>query len=224
MNCKQFHDHLDDYVDGMLSQEQSQSMQQHEAGCLDCQHALGQQQALMQALKSMPAPKMRPGFAQQAIKRATEPQQQHHRRGFVTGFGSALVAGLALWMVVTAMLPNNEAVMQEDVMQVMLSLHQESTINLAFNAPKDLVGAKISLILPANVEVIGFPGQREITWITDLNKGQNILPLPLKASAAVDDFLVASIESGQSKKTFRIQIEVTNQGRTELVITPANMV
>lgn len=221
MDCKQFHEQIDDYCDGLLNSTQVTEMQQHDTQCLGCSQTLEQHQVLIEAMRRMPAPKMRPGFAQQAIKRATE--QPHHRRGFVTGFGSALVAGLALWMVVAVLLPDKE-IEQGNVAQVMLLLHQESTVNLAFNAPKDLKGAKITLILPENIEVVGFPGQRKIVWNTTLNEGKNILPLPLKASAIVNGHLVASIESGNSKKLFRIHIEVSDQSRTELVIQPAAVV
>lgn len=221
MDCKQFHKQIDDYCDGLLGSTEAEKMQQHGSLCSGCRQALEQHQAMIEAMRSMPAPQMRPGFAQQAIKRATE--QSHHSSGFVTGFGSALVAGLALWMMVAVLLPDKD-IDQGDVAQVMLSLHQESTINLAFNAPKDLQGATITLTLPENIEVVGFPGQRTIAWNTSLKEGKNILSLPLKASTVVNSHLVASIESGSSKKQFRIHIEVTEQSRTEILIQPIAIV
>ena len=222
MDCKHFQDHVDDYADGLLHEDLQRQAMQHLEICSDCREHLAEHQELLQVMKDLPVPQMRPGFMQQALKRATE-QKSHHRRGFVKGFSSALVAGLVLWTVTFLMLPDQEA-MQGDVAQVMLTLHEERTINLVFEAPDQLAEAKVTLILPANVEVVGFPGQREIAWRTPLNKGKNILPLPLKANGLVDDQLVARIESGTSKKTFVIKISGVEDGRSTMILKPDSLV
>jgi hypothetical protein len=224
MNCEQLREQLDDYADGLLSADQVLAMQSHAADCSHCQSLLAQQEAMIQALRTMPTPPMRPGFTQQSLKRAVE-HKQHHRRGFATGFSSALAASVALWVVVSFMMPPEQlqspaqAQLQtqpEGVAQVSLALYQESTVNLVFYSPKPVSDAKLSITLPENVEVVGFPGERVISWQTALTEGQNILPLPLKANAAVNSQLLASIESGSSKKTFRLQIGVSESGRTGL--------
>ena len=222
MDCKHFHEHLDDYADGLLPEDLQCQITQHLEACPDCRERLAEHQELLQALKAMPAPHMRPGFMQQALKRATE-HKSHHRRGFVKGFSSALVAGLVLWTVTFLMLPNQEAI-QGDVVQVTLSLNEERTVNLVFDTPEQLADAKVTLMLPANVEVVGFPGQREIAWRTPLNKGKNILPLPLKANGLVDDQLVASIESGSNKKTFVIRVSGVKKGHSTMILRPDSLV
>lgn len=214
MNCEQLQRQMDDHADGLLSAGQAQALQQHAAGCDSCRQRLARQEELLQALRAMPVPPARPGFAQQALKRAVE-QKQHHRRGFATGFSTALAAGVALWVVVSYMLPGGQPA-PEGVAQVRLALYQESTVNLAFHSPKAVAEATLSITLPENVELVGFPGERVIAWQTSLTAGQNILPLPLRANGAVTSQLLASIESGGSKKSFRLQIGVAEPGRTGL--------
>lgn len=224
MNCKQLEARLDDYADGLLSATEVEAMQRHAASCVPCRQQLEQQEQIIQALRAMPVPPMRPGFAQKALKRAVE-QKQHHRRGFATGFSTAIAASVALWLVMTFMMPGGDiAQLQsppatqaeaEGVAQVKLALYQESTVNLVFYSPKAVSGATLSITLPEHVEVVGFPGERVIAWQTSLSAGQNILPLPLRADALVHSELLASVQSGSSKKSFRLQIGVTESGRTE---------
>jgi len=79
--------------------------------------------------------------------------------------------------------------------------------------------ATLSITLPENIEIAGFPGERMIAWQASLTEGKNILPLPLRANAAVNSQLLASIESGSSKKIFRLQIDVSESGRTGLPLS-----
>lgn len=226
MNCNQLQARLDDYTDGLLSATEVEAMQRHAAACPPCQQKMAQQEQMIQALRAMPVPAMRPGFTQQALKRAVE-QKQHHRRGFATGFSTALAAGVALWVAVSFMMPGADVTQPqlqpqpaaqaeaEGVAQVQLALYQESTVNLVFHSPKPVSDATLSITLPENVELVGFPGERVIAWQTSLSEGQNILPLPLRANALTNSELLASIESGSSKKSFRLQIGVSESGRTE---------
>jgi len=214
MNCEQLREQLDDYADGLLSTNDVQAIRSHASNCSHCNALLARQNELIQALRSLPAPPMRPGFAQQALKRAVE-QKQHHRRGFATGFSSALAAGVALWVVVTFTLPN-EQIRQSGIEQVRLALYQESRVNLVFYSPSPVSDAKLSIALPENVEIVGFPGERVISWQTSLTEGQNILPLPLRANAPVNSELLASIESGSSKKSFRLRIDAPEPDHTGL--------
>lgn len=212
MECTQWQQRLDDYVDGQLSAVDMSAMQQHVAVCPDCRVLLEQQDQLMQSLRTMPVPPLRPGFTPQALKLAVV-QGQQRRRGFATGFSSALAAGVALWAVVTFMMPDR-SLQPDGVAQVQLALYQESTVNLVFYSPKPVSSATLSIALPDNVELVGFPGERTISWQTALTEGQNVLPLPLRASGQVSSQLLASIESGGSKKSFHVQIGVFEPGST----------
>lgn len=230
MNCKQLQGRLDDYADGLLSAIEVEAMQRHAAACTGCRQQLARQEEMLAALRTMPVPPMRPGFTQQVLKRAAE-QKQHHRRGFATGFSTALAAGVALWVAVSFVMPGSDPIQPQlppssqaeaesaGVAQVQLALYQESTVNLVFYSPNAVSSATLSISLPENVEIVGFPGERVIAWQTSLSEGQNILPLPLRANSLASSELLAKIESGNSKKSFRVQIGVSESGQTGLPAT-----
>jgi hypothetical protein len=85
-----------------------------------------------------------------------------------------------------------------------------------FNSAKPLKGATLSLALPANVELVGYGDQRELSWQTDLREGANLLELPLIARGATKGELVAHLSHGGSGKTFRLKIEIDNAGRSDM--------
>jgi len=63
-------------------------------------------------------------------------------------------------------------------------------------------------VLPEGVEIDGFAGQREITWLTSLREGRNVLPLTLIATAPVSGELLATLQHGDDSKTFRLKVTV----------------
>ncbi len=209
MNCTQLHNQLDDYLDGELSAEQRTHLETHVKECESCRTALSGARVIQEALRQMPAPPMRPGFASQAIKHAVN-QHGHHRRGFIAGFSTALAASVVVALFVGGFLPNMERSPQTAATPpVIISMQQPQTVNLVFDVATAMENATLSIILPDNVEIVGFPGQQEIAWQTSLYAGRNILPLPLKGIMHSSSALVASIEQGGRKKSIRIPIQVS---------------
>ena len=208
MNCEQFKLRLDDYLGcDLLPLEQAET-EKHVAHCQTCQARIKHAQAIQTELQALPAPKMRPGFAREAIAKATGgPEKKHHRRGFVAGFSTALAAGVAL-MAVIALLPNSMPENDISITQVAISLDQTQTVNLVFNSANTLEQATLTITLPDHVELAGLPGQRVISWQAPLKAGQNILPLPLRGLAQQQGELLASIEQGGKTKSIRVQVKV----------------
>ncbi len=210
MNCERLLTELDSYLDGDLSAEQRGQLEAHLAECEACRALVAEAQTVQEALREIPVPPMRPGFAGQAIKRATE-HHSHHRRGFIAGFSSALAASVLLALFIGKILPNMGSSPDSGVTPpVVISLQQPQTVNLVFDVATAMENATLSIELPDNVEVIGFPGQQVITWKTNLQPGRNILPLPLKGIMHSSSALVASIELEGRKKSIRIPIKVSD--------------
>jgi len=211
MNCEQLLNQLDDYLDGNLSGEKRDQLERHLGECEDCRISVTEAQEIQQALREIPVPPMRPGFSSQAIKRAID-HHSHHRRGFIAGFSSALAASLVVALFAGKFLPNMESPSGLDVSPpVVISLQQPRTVNLVFDVATAMENATISIELPENVEVPGFPGQQLISWKTSLQPGRNILPLPLKGIMHSSSALVASVELDGRKKSIRIPIEVSDK-------------
>jgi hypothetical protein len=201
MECQEFTAHLDDHLDGRADER---AMREHLAACGECrrryQHAL----AVQSALRKLTPPEVHPAFVERAIARAMRPEDAaaHPTRRAVLGM--ALAASMVLGLALGAFFSMREAPVQT----VTLAVERPETVRMVFSSAKPLQAATLSLALPENVELVGYAGQRELTWKTDLREGQNLLQLPLVAHGAVKDELFARLSHGTSTKTFRLKFEI----------------
>ena len=201
MDCRCFALQVDDWLDGRLNVAERQSMQSHVESCPGCRRGYGAAGALRAALRTLPAPALRPGFAERALAKAAAAP----RTGRQAVLGMALAASVVLGLGVAAIL---FAVRPEPVQTLVLTARQPEDVRLVFNAGKPLPGATLSLSLPENVEIVGYGERRELTWQTDLGEGGNLLRLPLVAHGPAGGELVARLSLGASSWTFRLRIKV----------------
>ena len=125
----------------------------------------------------------------------------------MTGAGGAIAAGLVLWMLGGMFLKTPE-IAEPAMPSIVMTLEEPRTINLVFSSATALANATMTVILPQGVEVMGFAGQREITWMTSLTKGKNILPLTLIATSPKGGELMATLRHAGDDRTFRVQVTV----------------
>ncbi len=170
-----------------------------------------QDQEILELLKDYPMAEASAGFYDRALVRAThEGTRRQRNRWLLTGFGSALAAGLVLWLIggffLTApQLPAPDA----SIPGVAMTLEAPRTVNLVFASKTALTGARLTVVLPDGIELAGFPGQREITWETSLVEGRNLLPLELVALTPAGGEVLARLEHQNRKRTFRLRVEVS---------------
>ena len=125
----------------------------------------------------------------------------------MTGAGGAIAAGLVLWMLGGMFLKTPE-IAEPAMPSIVMTLEEPRTINLVFSSATALANATMTVILPQGVEVMGFAGQREITWMTSLTKGKNILPLTLIATSSKGGELMATLRHDGDDRTFRVRVTV----------------
>lgn len=233
MNCTEFYKMIDDYCDGELNAERQVGFDAHRASCTTCQALMAAEDSMLASLKAMPVVGPSEGFIDRALHKAVESNVGHHQRhGFLVGFGSAAAAVMALWVVVgwfpsevsgpsqvavaPQQAPQQQAVQQQvassSVPELSIALSEERNVKLAFYSVKALQGARITIQIPENVALVGYPGQRELSWQVNLVEGDNFLRLPLKAMQAMDGQLVARIEHGSKVKTLRVNLKVGSEG------------
>ena len=170
-----------------------------------------QEQELLELLKDYPVPQAQAGFYDQALVQAAHQGTRRQRnRWMLTGFGSAIAAGLAIW-VITATLMTTPQVPDVDptIPGVTVMLEEEHTVRLMFASAMALDSATLTVSLPEGIELAGFPGQREITWETSLEEGKNLLPLTLIALTPAGGELLARLEHKDRSQTFRLRVEVS---------------
>ena len=170
-----------------------------------------EEQELLEMLKDYPAPEASAEFYDQALVRAAQQGTRRQRnRWLMTGFGSAIAAGLAIWAI-TAMLMTTPQVPQGEpaIPGVTIALEQEHTVRLVFASATALDSAVLTVSLPEGIELAGFPGQREISWETSLQEGKNLLPLTLIALTPAGGELLARLEHEDRNRTFRLRVDVS---------------
>ena len=172
--------------------------------------ANNQERELLELLREYPAPAADDGFYARALVRAThEGSKRQRNRWMLTGFGAAVAATIAAWMI-GGMLLNDPQLPEADsaIPGVTIALAEPRTVNLVFASAAALDSATLTVTLPDGIELDGFPGQREITWETSLSEGKNLLPLTLVAVTPTGGELLARLQHEDRNRTFRLRVEV----------------
>jgi hypothetical protein len=229
MNCIDFQKNIDDYCSGELDVELTGEYDSHFATCSACAKGVEDYKSLLVSIKSMPVVGPSEGFSERAIRMAVNQKgDSQHRRGFLVGFGSAAVAALALWVVVGVLpqqipLPvadNNGSVemakldtnIATSIPEFSIALNEQRDIKLSFYSSGELKGAQITLQIPENVALVGYPGRRELAWKTNLIKGDNFLRIPIVATGATGGQLVAQIGYRGKVKTLKVNLAIGARG------------
>jgi hypothetical protein len=144
------------------------------------------------------------------IKAARSGARRQRNRWLMTGFGSAIAAGLAIW-IMSGLLLNTSTMPQIDsqIPEVTIALEEPMTVNLVFASASALDSAVLTVILPEGIELEGFPGQKEISWETSLAEGKNRLPLKLVALTPHGGELLARLKHNDRDREFRLRVDVS---------------
>jgi anti-sigma factor RsiW len=211
MTCQQLIENIDDYLDG-LSPESSR-IDEHVASCADCQNRIARERRLRADLASYSVasvPRPDAGFFDRAIAKAIQQHgHQRIRKNWLRGLGGALAAGLAIWLSAGHWMDQGVSPAPAPP-QITMTLDEPRTVNLVFSSAIELRDTTLTLILPSGIEVSGFAGQREISWITSLREGRNVLPLKLVAVSPQGGELMATLQHEDDNKIFKMQITVTD--------------
>lgn len=206
MNCTQFQNMLDDYIDGDLSTIQLSHARSHLNECEQCQESYSQANALLSALKDIPVPPARFGYEKRVLSFLEEKsaKQTKHQSWFYAGFSSAIAASFALWLVFSPVsLLSTKA---EKMSTVNLLVQKQQTVDLVFNLANELPDATLTIELPEKIEIAGYAGKRQLSWKTALKKGANRLALPIIGSQEHSGILIARLTNNGKTKTFRVRI------------------
>ena len=211
MTCAYVNENLDAYTDGSLNAPETGMFDAHVTECADCQKVVTDArylQGLLREYGDTDVPTPDAAFFDQALLRAAhQGGRQQHRRGWLKGFGSAIAAGVAVWLM-GGLFFNSPDVPGTDVPVVTMALEEPRTVNLVFASASDLVDATLTVTLPDGIEIAGFAGQREISWETSLVAGRNVLPLKLIATSPMGGEILATLRHNEDDRTFRLRVTV----------------
>lgn len=204
INCRISLNLVDDYLGGYLDEDTRQALETHLEQCASCQARFAQDRALRQRMQSQLVGRAKDGFADRVLARTVEHHESKARHNW-SFIGGAVAASVVI--ALTSFLLRFAAPQPEQAQQT-LALNQVTRVALALDSREELKGATITLRLPDNVELKGFPGQHMISWKTDIDRGTNLLALPVKGIAAKNGLLVARLEYGNKSKEYKVKLNV----------------
>jgi hypothetical protein len=176
-------------------------------------------ESLRQALRRMPVPEPHSGFVDRALARATSqgasrmdssrpaapPSRVRHLvTRWETWVGAALGGAVAAVLTVILLRPADSVSPQP---RLALTLHETRTVDVLIDSKHELKGATIRIAASGGIGLEGFDNEREIGWQADLERGSNLLSLPVVARAAGKARLVAIIE--HDGRTRRVAVDLT---------------
>lgn len=208
MKCEDTYERLAANRAGELADLEQQQLQAHLRRCVDCQ-AIARSQDAMRLLRKQidrnPADDLFERTMRSSHATATaRPAPTRFWQG--AGVGAALAASLVLAVFATGKLQLADAP-ATDPATIQIALGQPQAVNLAIDLERDLPGATITVMLSGGVELDGYPGERSLSWTTDLQAGVNKLTLPVVALDDLGGELLVKVAHGQRSRNFRVNLQ-----------------
>ena len=172
-------------------------------------------QTLRPVLRQLPTPEPRDGFVERALARAAA-QSREEQALFPPGrlrkfamrwetwagaaLGGAIAAALTVVLLRTVDMPAVSP-------QLALTLHEARNVDVLIDSERELKGATIRVVASGSIVLDGFEDESRVDWQADLERGSNLLSLPVVARTAGKGRLVAVIE--YEGRTQRVAVELT---------------
>lgn len=217
MSCREIRVSLVAYLNNELPAQHREKVAEHVSACEACSRALEGERLLGEKLRvRQQIPEPSSGFESRVLSAATtesgQPGRWSHRV-----LGGAVAAALALGVSLGVMLdrsPSSEPQQQlagEQVSEPAVFEPVEQTVRLAFRAGQALENVTLTLELPPNVELSPWPGRQQLSWQISLDAGENVVALPLRVLFPGRGELVAHLNTGEQRKSFRVEIPGANE-------------
>lgn len=230
MTCTKIKTLIDQWLDDELSAHDQASYAHHLQQCPSCQARCDQARQLQRSLSQLPGIEPAPEFFIRAITKAAchDKTRQWWRTGLKQALGGALAASLVIFALNSSLLtPSPDTQIAQNtphnrdsgIPTLHVALQQTRHVRIVFTAEQALENSQITLLLPPQTELAGYAGQRQISWQASLNKGPNLLVLPVKLTATEGGGeLTARIEHTGQSEEFRLRLisEEAHQSRQAL--------
>jgi len=207
-DCKTMSESLEALADGLLGPAEGAAVKEHLTVCDSCASAW---QALetLQAHRSTPAPAPRPELFSEILRAATEANSIERESGVSrfwlgAGLGGAIAAGIVFALL------SFSPILQERTLstpQLTIALNETRDVNVAIDSPQDLRDAQIRVVLTGAVALAGFEGQSEVRWSTHLDRGVNMLSLPVTMQGLDGGRLLVEVDDEDHHEIFVVELQ-----------------
>jgi hypothetical protein len=182
------------------------------ASCDECRTALRAIDAL-RTLRGEPVEPASDGALERAIDRAlTNEPAKRYRRGFLSGIasGALLAAALAALAIGVWWQTTDDAAVAAP--EVRIALNQPRDVTVMLESPEPLVDVDLRIELRGAIALTGYEGQRELRWMTNLDRGINQLTLPIVALDASGGQVLVEVAHGDKRRTFVLDVRAASTG------------
>ncbi|MDH5547195.1 MAG: hypothetical protein OEZ43_16530 [Gammaproteobacteria bacterium] len=224
MSCDSIKDVIIDYVGGQLDSDNMVRIENHISDCAQCQQRVLREREIRRALSEQPTDAPDSEFFDRIMDDIVRSSGGHKHFGFWNGFATAIAAALFAWTVFTpATLVNTEnSELTQAVVTLNAQVDQLKNVRISFDSPADFEQVSMSLSLPDHVELVGYAGERELTWTTTISKGINILTLPIMVKHEGKGVLYATVSRAGKTKVFTINLDATARQETLIDVSIKN--
>jgi hypothetical protein len=122
---------------------------------------------------------------------------------FVAAFGASVFTVIYTGLRVGA--PRTE--ISAALPLIAMTVNQARTVNFVFASSVDVADATLTIDLPSGVELLDYAGERQVSWTTGLQAGNNILPLTLIARTPATGQITARLRYEERDKVFRVLVD-----------------
>ncbi|WP_372986671.1 anti-sigma factor family protein [Marinobacter sp.] len=216
MNCKHFLQDVDAMAAGELSEPVELEMRRHADRCGACARALSSATLMMEEVARERAPEPDQGFEARMLAAAKRGEQPSAKRSWtIPVWGGAVAAALVVGIFIGSEFSGPQqpakpiAETSTTTVQEVAAAGDQKTVRLAFTSTEAVDNVTLTLELPPNMELAPFPGRHRVSWKVNLKPGDNLLALPLNILFPGAGTLVAHLDDGRKRKTFRTDIGTT---------------
>lgn len=207
MNCEETGAMLDlslEHTDPGIRRQ----LTEHLASCDDCQFALRAREALQAERDTVLQPPRAEAFSRaMLVARNAQSTLERWNGSFWTGLAIGASTAAIVAILVSSVFSSSQ--ITGAVPEVALTLQKPADVSIAIDVPEALRNAEIRVFMRGAVDLYGYEGQRDIHWVTDLEKGINALTLPVVAIGESGGQLRVEVHHERKRKTFLVDVHAS---------------
>lgn len=226
MNCQTTQDFLHSCNIDSLPLAQEGLIQHHIKQCPQCQQLHKDTQRYVAAISVSEPKQMSPWQKRRVLAVIPKAQKRECRKlglWFGQGFVTASLIISAVIFGILAMEPSRApsqvlaAIPLDADPRVISSESLAQNISLMIEVPEDMSQADLALEFPDSLRWSGLEELERIEWSVDLQKGPNVLDVPvsyLEQTASTEpQFITASIRYGEKTRSFKLPVSASDNGQ-----------
>jgi len=202
LNCLDVDNLLQDFIDGELSDSDDEMIVKHHEICPECAQKHQDVLSVVAAMKTLAVPRPSVDFVERIITEATG-----NRYGRLNRFTPQVTGGIAasflifFALVLTLFGPDSE---NHDGIPTLIG-KDVKFVKLVIESKQALEGIRVSISVSDNLVISGYGVGESISWVTSLNKGTNVISLPVFAIASGDGEITTRLRINEAEKVFRVE-------------------